>query len=389
MRLLTILHEAEAHWRSEADLEATSLPGSGTFVHRFTKWTSSFYGRLQEACVDGAIAAAKLAEGPGTPAPGKDGLSESVDTTTLQKKRQSVAKTAVGRILAAAPSKYRALVALKPYGTNEAMMAALSCDPERAYLGFLTQVANETIHDTDSDNDEEDVVCGREECKDKADDSYYLPGAGSLQDRPLCGKCHSDAVEALGLENKRKKPGHKRWKIMCSHWIKNNPKSKTEICWSCASNACADEVKAGRHWCKPCSTIAIEKLQTKSGYECDTWGDESAETYLRSVREAMKKGGSQDGATNKGGTPDDATNKGGTPDGATNKGGARSDAQRKKGLNPDGKPDINELSGNECELCGLACGEDRIGRVSSETPPPRNASIPQTLQEQNLQVVVE
>ena len=162
-------------------------------------------------------------------------------------KRQTVAKAAVMRILAAAPSKHRALVALKRYGTNDAMMAALSTDLERAYLGFLTQVANEEIHDTESEEEQEDVVCGREGCKGKAEDKFYLPATGALQDRPLCGEYHGDAVKALGKHNERKKPGHKKWKVMCSHWIKDNPKDKTVDCWSCTNDACADAAKAKRH----------------------------------------------------------------------------------------------------------------------------------------------
>ena len=81
---IKMLSEADAHWRSEAELEATSLPASGTLVHRFTRWAESFYGRLQGTCVDEAIAAAKLAEGPGAPNPEGDGLSDSVDTYALQ-----------------------------------------------------------------------------------------------------------------------------------------------------------------------------------------------------------------------------------------------------------------------------------------------------------------
>ena len=39
---------------------------------------------------------------------------------------------------------------------------------------------------------------------------------------------------------------------------------------------------------------------------------------------------------------------------------------------PVGKKNTNrvDLTGGECELCGLACGEDRLGRVASKEPPP-------------------
>ena len=130
---------------------------------------------------------------------------------------------------------------------------------------------------------------------------------------------------------------------MCSHWIQANPKDKAIGCWSCESNACAEAAKAKRHWCKPCGETAIAKLKEKSGFECETWDDDFAETYLQAVRDSMTKRGVQPDA--KKDPPPETVDK--------------------KGTNKE-----VDLTGGECELCGVACGNDRVGRTASKEPPP-------------------
>jgi hypothetical protein len=88
------------------------------------------------------IKEAKATEGASAKKPKADGLDLKGTTPADKKKRQTLASAALSRVINANASKFWALTALKRCGSDDALAAALSGDPERKYLAMLSQASS-------------------------------------------------------------------------------------------------------------------------------------------------------------------------------------------------------------------------------------------------------
>ena len=355
--ILSMLGEAEVHWRSKSRLVALDFPTTGGVVARFERWASSFFSRLRVPRVAALIKAAKEAEGPSARKPKADGLNLKGTTPADRKKRQSMAIAALSRVIQAAPSRYRALTALKRCGSAEALDAALSDDPERKYLAMLSKASildNDVGEETESDDDDA-PGCRRVGCKSPATSACTIAATDAGEELPLCAECHALMIKKLAGKNKRKKPGHPRWPHMAAHWISQNPLAVGVGCWSCDKMATAVNIAENLHWCNGCVAKSLKQLADASDFECAAWTDDHAEDYLETVKERLKV--TTTGDKKKQDTENKRSKKRARPVDLSGDSDAGEDGEAPK-------TDTND----ECVLCGVACGEDRCGRLSGVTP---------------------
>jgi len=346
---LTMLSKAEVHYRKKSRLPPLDFPTTGGAVARFKRWATSFFTRLRIPRVALRIKNAKAAEGAAAPKPKADGLNLQGTTSADKKRRQALAIAALSVVIRAPPSKFRALTALKRCGSDEALADALSDDPERRYLVMLTDAATQTSEgqeDSDSEADTE-PECGRVGCSEESESKYSISKTGEAkEDLPLCAECHAQCVLGLAAKNKRKAPGHARWPHMAAHWVLNNPKAGDAGCWSCDKKAETDNSGLDLSWCDGCLARSVTELVHVSEFECATWTDDGAKDYLDAVKEKLKKKKKK-----KKGEAEDLT------------GSASDDDEKGEGDSDD------SVSGDECVLCGVACGDDRVGRISTVPVP--------------------
>ena len=358
--ILTMLAEAETAWRARARLPVVKLVRKGSLVKRFVSFADSFFPRLRKGRLLAALADAKRKEGSNAPKPQADGLDLKGTTKTVLLKRQSLATAALAATISSPKSLFRALTALKRAGTVDAEEAALSEDPERAYLSMLTK-ATALVNDDDSTNsesgDDDETECGRVGCTQPAVVKYTYAKTDEYEELPLCTKCHGEGAKALLASNKRKKPGHPAWLSMMGTWVTENPISDETKCWTCNKMVQNSDIVSEMVWCLQCSLAAVKTLKTVSGGECKSWDCKWAETYLGKVKQCLQDTSKPAVGTS---NPEPRSRASKRP---------RPETVDLKGRDVDSEgEDIDGLDFDNCTLCCIACGDDRLGRLSKTVP---------------------